>query len=43
MIVFGWVVFEQSKVKDAGSQQLVAVESKVFLKLGGLMSQIRGR
>jgi hypothetical protein len=35
MIVFGWVVFEQSKFKDAGSQQLVAVESKVFLKLSG--------
>lgn len=40
MIVFGWVVFEQSKVKDACSQQLVAVVSKVFLKLGWLMSQI---
>lgn len=35
MIVFGWVVFEQSKFKDAGSQQLVAVVSKVFLKLSG--------
>jgi hypothetical protein len=43
MIVFGWVDFEQSKVKDACSQQLVAVESKVFLKLSGLMSQICGR
>lgn len=43
MIVFGWVDFELSKVKDACSQQLVAVESKVFLKLSGLMSQICGR
>lgn len=43
MIVFGWVVFEQSKLKDACSQQLVAVASKVFLKLSGLMSQICSR
>lgn len=36
MIVLGWVVFEQSKVKDAGSEQLVAVVSKVIMKSTGL-------
>jgi hypothetical protein len=40
MIVFGWVVCEQSKVKDAGSQQLVAVVSKVIIKSIALTSTI---